>query len=193
MENVLNAFADPVAKALPKIPQAVMAFAVGLIVIHVMMWIIEKLLVVSRTPRALQNIISSITSVILWLILIAAILQSIGLGQIAIAFSGSIAILGVAIGAGANALVQDVIAGLFLARDRDFDVGMHIKTGDIEGIIRRIDIRKVRIEDDQGRYHVLPNSSLDKASWQVVDRDPEKESEKPPGPKGGSKFSKVAK
>lgn len=168
MNDVLNSFADPVAKALPKLPVAILAFAVGVLILHLVLWIIENILSVARTPRALHNIISSITQVLLWVILIAAVFQSLGLTQVALTLSGSVAILGVALGAGANALVQDIIAGLFLARDNHFDVGMRIKTGDVEGVIRRIDVRKVRIEDDAGNIHVLPNSSLDKISWTLL-------------------------
>ncbi len=169
--SFLEAFTDPILKALPKIPQAILAFAVGIIVLHLLQWIFEKTLKVAKTPRTLYGILTSISQVVLWVILIAAVFQSLGLTQIALALSGSVAIIGVAVGAGANALVQDVIAGLFLARDRDFDTGYHIKTGDIEGIIKKIDIRKVRIEDKSGKIHVLPNSTLDRASWVVLDRD----------------------
>lgn len=171
MENLANAFAEPILRTLPKIPQAILALGVGVLVVYLLQWIFEKILRVARTPKTLFDILTSISHVILWLILIALIFQSLGLSQVALAISGSVAIIGVAIGAGANALVQDIIAGLFLARDRDFDLGYHIKTGDTEGIIKKIDIRKVRIEDDKGRIHVLPTSSFDKNYWVVLARE----------------------
>lgn len=171
MENLLNAFADPILKALPKLPQAVLTLAVGWVVIRLFHWIFEKVLKLARTPRTLFAILSSIANVLLWIILIALVFQSLGLTQVALALSGSVAIIGIAIGTGANSLVQDVIAGLFLARDPDFDVGYTIKTGEVEGIIQRIDTRKVRIMAKNGQTHVLPNSNLDKASWVVLKRD----------------------
>lgn len=171
MEQFFDVFSEPILKALPHLPQAVLTLLVGIIVIHIFQWIFERILKLARTPRSLFSILSSISKVILWVILIAAVFQSLGLTQIAFAFSGSIAILGVAIGTGANVFVQDIIAGLFLSRDPDFDVGYTVKVGEIEGMIRRIDIRKVRIEDAKGRVHVLPNSNMDKASWVVLKRD----------------------
>lgn len=171
MENFVRAFAEPVLHALPKFPQAILTLAVGIITLYFLQWVFAKTLRLARTPRTLFDILTSISHVVLWVILIAAIFQSLGLTQVALALSSSVAILGIAVGAGANALVQDIIAGLFLARDRDFDVGYRIKTADIEGVIRRIDMRKVRLEDESGRIHVLPNSSLDKASWVVLGRE----------------------
>ena len=171
MLSVLDAFSEPILKALPRIPQAILALAVGVLFVYFLQWIIEKTLKVARTPRTLLDILSSIAHVVLWVILIAAIFQSLGLTQIAFTISGSLAIVGVAIGAGANTMVQDIIAGLFLARDKDFDVGYQIKMGDIEGTIKKIDIRKIRVEDKQGHIHVIPNSMLDRASWIVLRRD----------------------
>lgn len=171
MDQLLLAFADPVARALPKIPQAILALLVGWLTIRLFHWMFSKVLRLARTPKTLFTIMSSIADVILWVILIAVFFQSLGLNQVALALSGSVALIGVALGTGANALVQDVITGLFLSRDPDFDVGFEIKTGDIEGTIRRIDIRKVRIEDKKGNMHVLPNSNLDKSSWVVLSRD----------------------
>lgn len=173
MIDVLSAFSDPILKALPKLPQAVLAFAVGLVMVKLFEWLFAYTLRLSRTSRTLQDILNSVASVILWVILIAVVFQSLGLAQVALAFSGSVAIIGVAIGAGANAMVQDIIAGLFLSRDRDFNVGYQIKTGDVEGIVQAIDVRKVRIQDAKGNVHILPTSAFDKSSWVVLSRHSE--------------------
>lgn len=170
MEQVLQAFIEPILKAIPRLPQAILVLVVGWLAIRFFHWLFSKVLRLAKTPKTLFTILTSMAEVVLSLILIAVVFQSLGLGQIALAISGSVAIIGVALGTGANALVQDVIAGLFLSRDPDFDVGFLIKTGEIEGKIIRIDIRKVRIEDKEGKVYVLPNSSLDRASWVVIDR-----------------------
>lgn len=179
--SISTAFAEPILKALPRIPQAILALAIGIIVLYILQWLFERILRIARTPKTLQDILTSIAHVVLWVILIAAVFQSLGLTQIALALSGSVAILGIAIGTGANSLVQDVIAGLFLSRDRDFDVGYKIKVNDVEGMIRRVDMRKVRIEDANGCMHVYPTSNFDKSSWTVLDRDPADPPK--PGPK----------
>lgn len=171
MPNVLNAFVEPILKALPKIPQAILALAVGLVILYLLQWLLAYLLYLSKAPRTLIQILSGIIEFILWIILVAVVFQSLGLPQVALALSGSLAIIGIAVGTGATALVQDVIAGLFLAKDNDFNVGYRIKTDDIEGTVAKIDIRKVRIDDDKGRRHVMPLSNLDKSSWVVISRD----------------------
>jgi len=171
MQAITQAFADPIIHALPKIPQTLLALLAGWLVIRVSQYLLKRILKLARTPRTLLNIITSILDVVLWMALIAVIFQNLGLTQIAFAISGSVAIIGVAVGSGANSLVQDVIAGLFLSRDPDFDEGYTIKTGDIEGVITAIDMRKVRIQDKKGQMIVLPTSSLDKNSWTVLSKN----------------------
>jgi small-conductance mechanosensitive channel len=78
--------------------------------------------------------------------------------------------LGFALANGASSLTADIISGLFLSRDRDFECGYRIKVGDIEGTIERVDTRKIRIKSDDGRTHVFPSSKVDTMGWTVVEK-----------------------
>jgi small-conductance mechanosensitive channel len=75
--------------------------------------------------------------------------------------------------AGGSTLVSDIVAGIFLARDGDFNVGDEIKAGEepaIQGIVERLDARRVRIRDTGGILHVLPNSVVERKAWTVIRR-----------------------
>jgi small-conductance mechanosensitive channel len=97
-------------------------------------------------------------------------LQQIGLPQVALALSSTVAIAGLAIATGSSVFIQDLVSGLFLAQDPDFNVGDRIKVLDLEGTVERMDARKIRMRDDKGLLHVLPNSTFDKSSWSVIQR-----------------------
>lgn len=170
MEQVLEAFREPILYALPKLPNAILTLLVGLLVLNLLQWSFERVLRLIRAPRSLTSILSSISETVLWIILMVVIFQSLGLTQVAFVFSGVLAIIGVALGTGATSMVQDVIAGLFLSRDKDFNIGYTIKIGEIEGVIRRVDVRKIRIEDKKGILHIIPTSMLDKGSWTLLSR-----------------------
>ncbi len=179
MEQLITGLTDPILDLLPKLPRAILTFAFGYIALYIVQWLIERLLRLNRTHRALRDIIASTTHIVLLILLGVAIARSLGFANLAFALSGSLAVTGIAIGAGANAMIQDLIAGLFLARDRDFEVGYLVQVNGVTGIIKRIDARKVRLEDDKGQIHVFANSVLDRSSWVVIDRDPEEK----PAPK----------
>lgn len=157
-----------ILRAWDRLPQLLLTFLVGYILVKLAGLIISNLIRVSRAKQALKDILVSVINIALWLLLIAALLQQMGLTQLAFALSGFVAIAGLAVTAGSSALVQDLISGIFLAQDPDFNVGDRLRVNDVEGIIEKMDARKIRLRDSEGRLHVLPNSTLDKAAWVVL-------------------------
>jgi small-conductance mechanosensitive channel len=109
----------------------------------------------------------------MWVILFAEIARQLGMGSLAVTISGSLAVLALALASGASGLAGDIIAGVFLARDSDFEIGFRIRIGGIEGIIQKIDIRKIRVVDDKGDIHIFPNTKLDKEGWVIVSQNVE--------------------
>ncbi len=169
MDSVYNAFANPVIHVLPKLPNAVLALMVGYLALFVIKIMIKWALRLVRVEKAVKQMILSLASVVLWAILLALVFQSLGLPQVALALSGSVAIFGILLASGANFLVSDILSGLFLAKDPDFRIGETIKTADFEGVVERIDLRKIRVRSKDGHLHIIPNSFLDKGQFIVLD------------------------
>lgn len=171
--EVIRSFWQPVINFLPKIPAVVLTLIVGYFIIQILMFVLNRALRLSRLPRALIGVIISLALIIMWVILFAEIARELGMGSLAVTISGSLAVLALALATGASGLASDVISGVFLARDHDFDIGYKIKIGDVEGIVQQVDIRKIRIVDDAGTIHIFPNTKLDKDGWQVISREAE--------------------
>ncbi len=154
---------------LPKIPLAIGTFLFGWVVIKLLSWFIRFLISFVRLPRGLKGIIYSLVDALLWIFLIITVLQNLGLNNIAIAFSGAIVAVGVALGSGASTLASDILAGIFLARDRDFSIGDTVKAGEnTTGVIEHMDMRRIRIRDKQGHLHVIPNSVIERKEWVLL-------------------------
>lgn len=171
MNYVITRFWEPVLNYLPKFPFLIFGFLIGYIIIKILMALLRNTLRITKTPKALSSIIISMITIVLWVLLFAEIARSLGFSSIAITISGSLLVLGLALANGATTLTSDIISGVFLAKDEDFEVGYRVKTGDVEGIIQKIDIRKVRIVADDGKLHVVPNVNLDKNGWVVMERE----------------------
>lgn len=169
MESVVNAFTNPVMHVLPRLPNAILAFMVGYLILIILKQVIKGAFKVVRPTKAVKQMVLAIVNVILWVILLASVFQSLGLPQVALALSGSVAIFGILLASGANFLVSDILSGLFLAKDPDFQIGEKIKSTDFEGIVEHIDLRKVRVRNKDGNLHIIPNSLLDKAQFIVLD------------------------
>ena len=108
--------------------------------------------------RTLGTVLRSIASVVIWTIAITMILAELGvnLGPL-IAGAG---IAGVAIGFGAQSLVKDFLAGIFMLVEDQFGVGDIIDAGDTTGTVEAITLRTTRLRDVNGTVWHIPNGSF---------------------------------
>jgi len=73
-------------------------------------------------------------------------------------------IAGIAIGFGAQSLVKDVIAGLFILMENQYGVGDVVKIADIVGIVQEVNLRRTILRDLDGIVHSVPNGEIKVAS-----------------------------
>ena len=65
-------------------------------------------------------------------------------------------VVGLAIGFGAQKLVQDIIAGIFFLIDVSFRVGDLIETSGTKGMVEHISLRSLRLRSPRGPVHTIP-------------------------------------
>ncbi|WP_319781469.1 mechanosensitive ion channel domain-containing protein [Oceanisphaera sp. IT1-181] len=100
-------------------------------------------------------------------ITLATMTFMIALSQIGINIGPLIAgagVLGLAIGFGAQKLVQDIITGVFIQIENAMNTGDVVTLAGITGTAERLSIRSVGIRDINGTYHIIPFSSVDTVS-----------------------------
>jgi len=134
--------------------------------------VIKFVLGFTAMQPALRDVLASVAEIALWLFLSIKILELVGFQNIIVFFTGSIAALGLAMAAGGSTLIADIVAGLFLAQDMDFEVGDEVIVGETptQGIIESMDARRVRLRDKDGVLHVIPNSIVERKEWVLVHR-----------------------
>ena len=76
----------------------------------------------------------------------------------------SAGVLGLAIGFGAQKMVQDIITGVFIQFERAINVGDVVTAGGITGVVERLTVRSVSLRDLNGIFHIVPFSSVDLVS-----------------------------
>jgi moderate conductance mechanosensitive channel len=69
-------------------------------------------------------------------------------------------VIGLAISFGAQSLVKDVIAGLFMLFENQFGVGDVVRIGDIGGLVEKMTLRVTVLRDIHGTVHVIPNGEV---------------------------------
>ncbi|HKK31741.1 MAG TPA: mechanosensitive ion channel domain-containing protein, partial [Alphaproteobacteria bacterium] len=112
----------------------------------------------SARVRTLVPLVRTIMIVVLLMVLLASVLSSFGLdiGPL-LATAG---VLGIAIGFGAQKLVQDVITGLFILFQDTISVGDIVDVGGHSGVVERITVRTLELRDLSGALHTIPFSAV---------------------------------
>ena len=73
-------------------------------------------------------------------------------------------IAGIAVGFGAQYLIRDLIAGIFIILENQYRVGDVAKIADIAGLVEEVNLRKTVLRDLDGIVHHVPNGEIRVAS-----------------------------
>jgi small-conductance mechanosensitive channel len=97
-------------------------------------------------------------AVLLIVMLVLSSLWALGI-EITPVLAGA-GVVGLAIGFGAQALVRDVISGVFYLAEDAFRIGEYIEAGSAKGTVERITLRTVALRHHNGPLHFVPYGSL---------------------------------
>lgn len=110
----------------------------------------------------LLTLLYNATTVALIVISTMFILSEIGINIAPLIASAGV--LGLAIGFGAQKLVQDIINGIFIQFENAINVGDVITVGGTTGAVEKLTVRSVSLRDVEGVFHIIPFSSVDMVS-----------------------------
>jgi len=79
-------------------------------------------------------------------------------------YLAGLGIAGIAIGFGAQSLIKDIIGGIFVIIEDQYNVGDVVKIAGIAGIVEEINLRRTVLRDLDGIVHFIPNGESGVAS-----------------------------
>lgn len=135
----------------------------------------------SLPPGELERRVSTVAQLIVRvlgaLIVVAAVLMVLDLFGIDIgpALAG-LGIAGIAIGFGAQTLVRDWLAGIFIVLENQYNTGDVVRIAGVEGTVEDFSLRRTTLRDLDGTVHTVPNGQIVVASnmtrlWSRVNLD----------------------
>lgn len=131
--------------------------------------------------RALSSALRSAVVGVVWATAIITIVSELGVnigGVIATA-----TVIGGAVAFGAQTLIRDVIAGLFVLAEDQYGVGDTVDLGYMTGEVERITLRSVRARDAEGKVwhvahgNVMRVANLSKSSIALLDLEVSRDSD----------------
>jgi moderate conductance mechanosensitive channel len=131
--------------------------------------------------RALASALRSSVVGVVWGTAVITIISELGVnigGVIATA-----TVIGGAVAFGAQTLIRDIIAGLFVLAEDQYGVGDLVDLGYMTGEVERITLRSVRVRDGEGKVwhvahgNVMRVANLSKAATAVLDLEVARDSD----------------
>ncbi len=105
------------------------------------------------------SLINNVLKYVVSFIALASILNIFGLGNILGNILVTAGIGSLAISFGAQAIVQDVVTGVFLLFEKQFEVGDFVKIGEYEGVVTAINLRVTHL-NQLGKKVIIPNGKI---------------------------------
>lgn len=129
-------------------------------------WLVCSVLTfITRSVTLKRSRTQTVASLALSLIKYAGVLAGLIWGLTIIGVNvntilASLGIVGLIVGFGAQSLIEDVITGIFIIFEGQYDIGDVIVLGDFRGTVKSINVRTTVIEDTGGNLKIINNSDI---------------------------------
>ncbi len=117
---------------------------------------------IKKRTATLTSVFMGLGKIIIAILVIFMILSEleVSIGPILAGFG----VAGIAVGFGAQYLIRDLIAGVFILLENQYRVGDVAKIAGIAGLVEEVNLRKTVLRDLDGIVHHIPNGEIKVAS-----------------------------
>ena len=143
---------------LPTLIQSLIYVVVIYAVCKLIRMLFHRKMAKSNRARTVLTLLDGLVKYACAIAIIIFILQALGVNATAI--FASVGILTLVIGLGCQSLIADVVAGMFIVFEDEYDVGEIITVGDFRGTVTEIGVRTTKILDLAGNIKIINNSDI---------------------------------
>jgi small conductance mechanosensitive channel len=118
----------------------------------------ERSLRAASRAQTIGSVLRSLSTAVVYTIAFITVLGELGLNLGPLVASAGIA--GVAVGFGAQSLVKDFLAGVFMLVEDQYGVGDIIDAGEAKGTVEAVGLRTTRLRDVEGTVWYIPNGQI---------------------------------
>ena len=162
--TTLAEFVAGIVGVLPKLLAGLLFLALAYVCISILRRILRTTL--NRVYRDGQglvvDLVLTVVSLFLWFGVALALLKIVGMDDVAASLGTATGFVALGVSYALSDMIEDTVAGVYLLRDPDFNPGDVVTTGSTTGTVTAIELRKSRIEVENGDTVVLANSAVEK-------------------------------
>lgn len=132
-------------------------------------------------PHELERRVNTIArlAVRIGLVIIVTIAVLMALDEFGVEIGPAVAglgVVGIAVGFGAQTLIRDWLAGIFIVLENQYSEGDVVRIAGVDGVVEAFSLRRTTLRDLDGTVHTVPNGQITVASnmtrlWARVNLD----------------------
>jgi small conductance mechanosensitive channel len=115
-----------------------------------------------RRVKTLQRLAVRVAGSVIVIVATLMVLEKFDV-EIAPAIAG-LGVLGIAVGLGAQTLVKDWLAGIFIVTENQYSAGDVVRIAGVEGVVEDLSLRRTTLREPDGTLHTVPNGQIIVAS-----------------------------
>ncbi len=112
--------------------------------------------------RTIGDLVVRIAGAVIAVIAVLMVLGELGI-NIGPAIAG-LGLVGIAAGLGAQTLVRDWLAGIFVVLENQYSYGDLVRIAGVEGTVEDFSLRRTLLRDADGSLHTVPNGQIQVAT-----------------------------
>lgn len=153
-----NAFVNLLYNKIPALISSVQIITIAVFISFALRFTMNKTF--TKSKRGI-TIVKLLESFVKWIVAIVAVILVLGAWGVETAtLLAGAGILTLVIGLGAQSLVSDIVAGMFMVFEGEFQVGDIVIINDWRGTVQEIGIRTTKIVDAGGNVNIVNNSEI---------------------------------
>lgn len=160
-----------------KLPHLLVAILIGFVLYRILILLTARMIRIAEQHaaahsrigqvRTMAGVIRATGMTIIATIVTMQFLAAVGVNLAPLLASAGVA--GVAIGLAAQNIVRDMLNGILILLEDQFNVGDTIKIAGVAGVVESMTLRKTILRDGDGTLYVIPNSQITTVANQSVD------------------------
>jgi len=116
----------------------------------------------ARRAQTLSSALVTITAIIVLTVASFMVLEEVGVDVTPLLATAGV--VGIAVGLGAQSLIKDMLAGLFILMEDQYNKGDVVKVAGLSGIVEDVTLKRTVLRDLDGIVHSIPNGEITTAS-----------------------------
>jgi small-conductance mechanosensitive channel len=163
LAGALTDFLDGVFAAIPRALSGIVFLGLAYVTVRIVLTLVQTSIgrIYVGDRQLVGDLVVTVIAVFLWFGVALTFLKVVGMGDVAASLGTAVGFVALGVSYALSEMIEDTVAGIYLLRDPDFNPGYRVEAKGATGTVAAIELRKTRIDTDDGDRVVLANREIE--------------------------------